>query len=78
MAENLKKLPNLLVVLSRGIHVFFSFGGCCRFEPSCSQYCSQAIKIHGWWIGSWLGLKRIFKCHPFGERGFDPVVERID
>lgn len=45
----------------------------CRFYPSCSQYAIEAIDTHGSLKGSWLSLKRILKCHPFSEGGFDPV-----
>ncbi len=45
----------------------------CRFEPSCSQYCLEAIQIHGAAKGVWLGLKRIARCQPWGGCGCDPV-----
>jgi len=49
------------------------FGGWCRFEPSCSVYASEAIRMHGARRGSWLAVKRLAKCHPFGGHGIDPV-----
>ncbi|MDE9964104.1 membrane protein insertion efficiency factor YidD [Staphylococcus pseudintermedius] len=45
----------------------------CRFYPTCSNYTLEAIQVHGAHKGSWLGLKRILKCHPFHKGGFDPV-----
>lgn len=45
----------------------------CRFTPSCSQYMLEAIKKHGPLRGSWLGLKRIGRCNPWGGHGHDPV-----
>ena len=48
------------------------FAGCCRFEPSCSDYMSQAVSTHGATRGTWLGLRRISRCHPFGRFGADP------
>lgn len=45
----------------------------CRFRPTCSQYCYQAIEKYGIMRGSWLGLKRIVRCHPFSEGGNNPL-----
>ncbi len=45
----------------------------CRFTPSCSTYASEAISLHGLYKGGFLALKRIFRCHPFSEAGYDPV-----
>ncbi len=47
----------------------------CRFHPSCSNYCIDALNQHGMVHGLWLGLKRICKCHPFHPGGYDPVPE---
>ena len=47
----------------------------CRFHPSCSHYCIDALTQHGMVHGLWLGLKRISKCHPFHPGGFDPVPD---
>jgi uncharacterized protein len=49
------------------------FGGACRFTPSCSAYAIEALGRHGAWRGSWLALKRLARCHPWGPAGFDPV-----
>jgi len=45
----------------------------CRFTPTCSNYFLQAVEIHGSFKGSWLGIRRIFRCHPWGRYGYDPV-----
>jgi len=45
----------------------------CRFTPTCSNYAIDALKKHGIFRGSWLAVKRIAKCHPWGGSGYDPV-----
>lgn len=45
----------------------------CRFHPTCSQYCIEALKRHGVLKGSLLSLWRIIRCNPFSRGGFDPV-----
>jgi putative membrane protein insertion efficiency factor len=45
----------------------------CRFQPTCSSYAIQAIQTHGAARGSWLALRRIGRCHPWGGLGYDPV-----
>lgn len=46
---------------------------CCRFHPTCSAYAMQALHERGAFAGSWLTLRRLLRCHPFTEPGFDPV-----
>lgn len=48
-------------------------GNQCRFFPSCSRYTQEAIELHGVTKGCFLGGKRILRCHPWHEGGFDPV-----
>ena len=45
----------------------------CRFTPTCSEYALQAIKKYGPFKGGYLAARRIFRCHPWGVHGFDPV-----
>ncbi|MEC8739730.1 MAG: membrane protein insertion efficiency factor YidD [Bacteroidota bacterium] len=45
----------------------------CRYTPTCSKYCMEAILKHGILMGTKLGIKRICKCHPWGGYGHDPV-----
>ena len=49
------------------------FPPCCRFTPTCSAYAIEALKKHGPLRGSWLALRRILRCHPWGGSGYAPV-----
>ena len=65
-------MKKLLILLIRFYQKFISpmFPAKCRFYPTCSQYTLEAIK------GTYLGIKRILKCHPFHEGGYDPVPKK--
>jgi putative membrane protein insertion efficiency factor len=45
----------------------------CRFEPTCSQYARESVQVHGALRGSWLAVRRLCRCHPWGGEGHDPV-----
>ncbi len=49
------------------------FGNNCRFTPSCSSYALEALENFGAFKGTWLTVKRIIKCHPWGGSGHDPI-----
>jgi hypothetical protein len=72
----LKKIigyPLILLVKAYQVVISPLTPGSCRHVPTCSQYTIEAIKIWGPFKGSWLGLKRLSKCHPWGTHGYDPV-----
>ena len=48
-------------------------GGACRYTPTCSQYAIEAIEVHGVFKGSLLAARRILRCNPFFNGGYDPV-----
>ena len=48
----------------------------CRYVPSCSTYALEALERHGAARGTWLTLRRLGRCHPWGRSGFDPVPDR--
>lgn len=47
----------------------------CRFTPTCSAYADEALRLHGATKGSWLALRRLARCHPWGGHGYDPVPQ---
>ncbi|MCL2436499.1 MAG: membrane protein insertion efficiency factor YidD [Clostridiales bacterium] len=64
-----------MILLIRGYRTFISplFPPLCRFHPTCSAYFIQALEKYGAIKGSFLGIKRILKCHPFHPGGYDPL-----
>ena len=68
-------MDKILLGLIRAYQLILSpwFGQHCRFTPSCSHYAQEAIRKYGAAKGSWLGIKRIVRCHPFCDGGHDPV-----
>ena len=65
----------VIINLLRGYTLFISplLPSACRFYPTCSEYMLDAVRKHGAARGVWLGIRRLSRCHPFHEGGFDPV-----
>ena len=76
--EKLSPAARLLTVLVQIYRKFISplKPACCRFTPTCSAYALEALREHGAVFGSWLILKRLLRCQPFGGSGYDPVPPR--
>lgn len=70
-----KALAFPFILLLKGYQILLSplLPPSCRFQPTCSQYGIEALQKHGLFKGGWLALKRLFKCHPWGGKGYDPV-----
>ena len=65
----------LIVIMVRAYQIAISpvLGSSCRFAPSCSDYFIDAVRHHGALRGSWLGMRRLARCHPLHPGGLDPV-----
>ncbi|MDH5230528.1 MAG: membrane protein insertion efficiency factor YidD, partial [Gammaproteobacteria bacterium] len=70
----------LLLLPIRFYRYFISpfLGSNCRYYPSCSCYADEAISKHGFIRGSWMAARRVSRCHPWHEGGFDPVPEKVE
>jgi|TARA_A100001388_G_scaffold256845_1_gene222247 putative membrane protein insertion efficiency factor len=70
-----KLLSFILVIPIKLYQILISplIGPNCRYHPTCSQYSIEAINKHGPFKGTWLAIKRISSCHPWGGSGHDPV-----
>lgn len=68
-------IKKMLLLLIRSYQIFLSplKLPCCRYYPTCSEYAWLAIEKYGAGRGSWLTLRRLLRCHPFHDGGYDPV-----
>ncbi|HZV53253.1 MAG TPA: membrane protein insertion efficiency factor YidD [Candidatus Dormibacteraeota bacterium] len=68
-------MKRALLFLIRAYQVCLSplLGPSCRYWPTCSQYTYEAVEKHGWLRGTWMGIKRVSRCHPLARGGYDPV-----
>ena len=66
-------VPFILLIKIYQLLISPLFPSSCRYTPTCSHYTLEALKKYGLIKGSWLGVKRISRCHPWGGSGYDPV-----
>jgi putative membrane protein insertion efficiency factor len=73
-------MSRLLVWILRAYQLVLSpmLGQNCRFYPSCSSYAIEALQVHGAARGSALAARRVCRCHPWNDGGFDPVPPKAD
>ncbi len=70
-------VARLLHLLVRGYrHLTSGRPSPCRFDPSCSTFALEALERHGARRGTWMTIRRLGRCHPWGGMGFDPVPDR--
>ena len=65
----------IVIAALKGYKLFLSplLPSACRYRPTCSEYMLAAVEHYGVLRGVWLGLKRLGRCHPFHQGGYDPV-----
>ncbi|MCH3924128.1 MAG: membrane protein insertion efficiency factor YidD [Bacteroidales bacterium] len=79
LKKSLRLLSKIIKTIFIGLIRFYQVAisvhtpATCRFTPTCSQYALEALKKYGVIKGSFLAIKRILRCHPWGKSGYDPV-----
>ena len=72
-------LTIILIKIIKAYKYFISplFGNSCRYQPTCSDYCVDALKSFGLIKGIFFSIKRILSCNPWGKGGFDPIKKEL-
>ena len=73
------RFSKIMISAVKAYRYFLSpfFGQHCRFHPSCSAYAIEALERYGVVQGTWLAVRRLARCQPLNDGGFDPVPEAI-
>ena len=73
--NKIRALKKITIYLVRFYQIAISplLGANCRYNPTCSEYCIGCFEKYNFFYATYLSFKRIFKCHPFSDSGYDPV-----
>ena len=78
MLNKIVTFPLILLIRVYQLIVSPMLGANCRYMPTCSEYAMESFKTYGLIKGSFLTIKRIGKCHPFGDHGYDPIPTKME
>ena len=78
MLNKIVTYPLILLIRVYQLIVSPMLGSNCRFMPTCSEYALESLKVYGLIKGTYLTIKRIGKCHPWGSNGYDPIPTKME
>jgi putative membrane protein insertion efficiency factor len=78
MLNKIVIFPFILIIRAYQLVISPMLGSNCRFMPTCSEYAMGALKEYGLVKGTFLSIKRIGKCHPWGGHGYDPIPTKME
>ena len=78
MLNKIVTFPLMLLIHGYQLIISPMLGSNCRFMPTCSEYAMESLKAYGLIKGTFLTIKRIVKCHPFGGHGYDPIPTKME
>tara|TARA_B100000674_G_C37777838_1_gene885753 strand:+ start:167 stop:409 length:243 start_codon:yes stop_codon:yes gene_type:complete len=77
MINKIVIIPLIIIIKFYQLFVSPIIGQNCRYQPTCSEYMAECLKEFGIFKGTFLSLKRLFKCHPWGSHGYDPIPNKL-
>jgi uncharacterized protein len=78
MLNRITTFPLILLIRIYQLIISPLLGSNCRFMPTCSEYAMKSLQSHGLIKGSFLIIKRVGKCHPWGGHGYDPIPTKME